>query len=133
MNADGRRWTQIFWYLYSAPITTAYLRRGSYSGLSARDWRIFLCSVLLSNAVWALACFGGVEALRRLCKRAAASSLNFQQCPLNPAVENVRVALLPGRDCTALSEAETYCKRNTPHRCDRALNTGFLIARWKVL
>lgn len=47
-------------------ITTAYLRRGAYGGLSARDWRIFLGSVLLSNAAWALVCFGGVEAVRRL-------------------------------------------------------------------
>lgn len=47
-------------------ITTAYLRHGSYNGLSSRDWRIFLGSVLLSNAAWALVCFGGVQALRRL-------------------------------------------------------------------
>jgi hypothetical protein len=48
-------------------ITTAYLRRGSYNGLSPRDWRIFFGSVAVSNASWSLVCFGGVEALRRLC------------------------------------------------------------------
>jgi len=47
-------------------ITTAYLRRNSYTGLSARDWRIFLGSVVLSNGAWALVCFGGIEALRRM-------------------------------------------------------------------
>lgn len=47
-------------------ITTAYLRHGNYNGLSRRDWRIFLGSVLLSNAAWASVCFGGVQALRRL-------------------------------------------------------------------
>ncbi len=47
-------------------ITTAYLRRGSYNGLAPRDWQIFLGSVVLSNAAWALVCFGGIEAVRRL-------------------------------------------------------------------
>ena len=46
-------------------ITTAYLRRGSYNGMSTRDWKIFLGSVVVSNAAWALVCFGGVEAVRR--------------------------------------------------------------------
>lgn len=46
-------------------VTTAYLRRGQFNGLSARDWRIFLASVVVSNAAWALVCFGGIEALRR--------------------------------------------------------------------
>lgn len=45
-------------------ITTAYLRRTAYAGLSPRDWRIFLGSVLLSNAAWALVCFGGIAAAR---------------------------------------------------------------------
>jgi hypothetical protein len=47
-------------------ITTAYLRRGAYGGLTPRDWRVFLGSVLLSNATWTLACFGGIEGFRRL-------------------------------------------------------------------
>jgi len=47
-------------------VTTAYLRRGQFNGLSARDWQIFLASVIVSNAAWALVCFGGAEAVRRL-------------------------------------------------------------------
>lgn len=46
-------------------VTTAYLRRGQFNGLSPRDWRIFLASVVVSNAAWALVCFGGIEAVRR--------------------------------------------------------------------
>ena len=47
-------------------VTTAYLRHGRFNGLGARDWRIFLASVVVSNAAWALVCFGGVEAVKRL-------------------------------------------------------------------
>lgn len=47
-------------------ITTAFLRHGSYNGLSRRDWRIFCGSVILSNASWAVVCWGGVEALKKL-------------------------------------------------------------------
>jgi hypothetical protein len=47
-------------------ITTAYLRHGAYNGLARRDWKIFLGSVVLSNAAWAFICFGGVEVFRRL-------------------------------------------------------------------
>lgn len=47
-------------------ITTAYLRQGSYNGMSARDWRIFWGSVILSNASWAVVCWGGVEAVKKL-------------------------------------------------------------------
>ena len=46
-------------------VTTAYLRHGQFNGLSPRDWRIFLASVVVSNAAWALVCFGGIEAVRR--------------------------------------------------------------------
>jgi hypothetical protein len=35
-------------------ITTAYFRGGRFDGLRARDWRIFLSSVLLSNFYWTL-------------------------------------------------------------------------------
>lgn len=47
-------------------ITTAYLRHGAYNGLARRDWRIFLGSVVLSNAAWTFVCFGGIEVVRRL-------------------------------------------------------------------
>jgi len=35
-------------------ITTAYFRRGRFDGLTVRDWRIFISSVLLSNLYWTL-------------------------------------------------------------------------------
>lgn len=41
-------------------ITTLYLRKGSYAGLSARDWRIFLFSLVLGNAYWIAATFMGL-------------------------------------------------------------------------
>lgn len=41
-------------------ITTAYLRKGSFSGMTKRDWKIFLSSLLISNAYWTLACFMGI-------------------------------------------------------------------------
>lgn len=44
-------------------ITTAYLRRGAFNGMSAQDWRIFLLSWFIGNAWWALLCFVGVETL----------------------------------------------------------------------
>ena len=47
-------------------ITTAYLRRGCYNGLSRRDWRIFFGSVLLSNGAWAMACWSGVSIIKNL-------------------------------------------------------------------
>lgn len=47
-------------------VTTAYLRRGQFNGMSTRDWRIFLGSVLVSNAAWSLVCFGGIEAVRQV-------------------------------------------------------------------
>lgn len=46
---------------YDPFITTAYLRRGSYNGLSRRDWYIFLASWALSNGFWILVSFGGVS------------------------------------------------------------------------
>lgn len=44
-------------------ITTAYMRHGShrYNGLSNRDWKIFLGSVLIGNAYWTLAVFAGIS------------------------------------------------------------------------
>ena len=41
-------------------ITTLYLRKGAYDGLSARDWRIFLFSLILGNAYWIAATFMGL-------------------------------------------------------------------------
>jgi len=47
-------------------IVTAYLRKGYYGGMSARDWRIFLLSWLVGNAYWSLLCFAGVETISQL-------------------------------------------------------------------
>ena len=47
-------------------ITTAYLRRGRYNGLSSRDWRIFFGSVIVSNTAWALVCWSGVSVYKKL-------------------------------------------------------------------
>jgi len=43
-------------------IVTAYMRQGShkYNGLSKRDWKIFIGSLLLGNAYWTLACYLGI-------------------------------------------------------------------------
>lgn len=41
-------------------ITTAYLRKGQFSGMSKRDWKIFIGSLLFSNAYWTLACYTGI-------------------------------------------------------------------------
>lgn len=52
-------------------ITVTYLRHGAhqYNGLSKRDWKIFITSLIISNVYWTLAAFMGitlVEALWRL-------------------------------------------------------------------
>lgn len=55
--------------VYSEPIkVTLYMRHGSnkFNGFSRRDWTIFLTSVAISNASWALAVAGGIEIFRRL-------------------------------------------------------------------
>lgn len=43
-------------------IITTYMRRGShqYDGLSKRDWKIFISSLLIGNVYWTLACFMGI-------------------------------------------------------------------------
>jgi hypothetical protein len=41
-------------------ITTAYLRKVQFSGMSKRDWKIFIGSLLFSNAYWTLACYTGI-------------------------------------------------------------------------
>ena len=44
-------------------ITMIYMRHGShqYNGMSARDWRIFLGSVAISNIYWTLAAYMGIS------------------------------------------------------------------------
>lgn len=45
---------------YDPFITTVYLRRGKFNGMSRRDWKIFSGSLILGNAYWTLACFMGI-------------------------------------------------------------------------
>jgi hypothetical protein len=47
-------------------IVTAYLRRGSFNGMSRRDWRIFWASWFIGNVWWSLLCFAGVETATEL-------------------------------------------------------------------
>lgn len=47
-------------------IVTAYLRRGSFGGMTRRDWSIFLLSGLIANAWWSVACFTGISAIEWL-------------------------------------------------------------------
>lgn len=49
-------------------ITTAYFRHGSFNGMTKRDWKIFWISWVIGNLYWSFVCFGGVSALRWLCK-----------------------------------------------------------------
>lgn len=51
---------------YDPFITTAYLRREAYSGMTRRDRVIFLGSWLVSNGLWIAVCYGGVSLLRFL-------------------------------------------------------------------
>ncbi len=44
-------------------VTTAYLRRGQFNGMSRRDWVIFVSSWALSNGFWIAACYLGISAL----------------------------------------------------------------------
>jgi hypothetical protein len=46
---------------YDPFITTAYLRHGSYNGMTLRDWYIFLGSGIVSNLAWMLVCYGGLS------------------------------------------------------------------------
>jgi hypothetical protein len=43
-------------------ITVAYMRQGAhqYNGMSGRDWRIFLLSVVIGNGSWTLTLFTGL-------------------------------------------------------------------------
>jgi hypothetical protein len=44
-------------------ITMIYLRHGShqFNGMSARDWRIFLTSLVIANIYWTLAAYMGIS------------------------------------------------------------------------
>jgi hypothetical protein len=48
---------------FDAFITTVYLRRGAFAGMTRRDWKIFGASWLIGNVYWTFVCFGGVSAL----------------------------------------------------------------------
>jgi hypothetical protein len=53
--------------IWSDPfITTACLRRGAFNGMTRRDWRIFFASFIIANGWWALACYGGIEAVSKV-------------------------------------------------------------------
>ena len=45
-------------------VTVAYLRQGAhqYNGMSARDWRIFMLSLAISNGLWSVTLFTGMSA-----------------------------------------------------------------------
>ena len=59
--------------VYSDPfITTIYLRKGQFSGLSREDWFVFNSSVVLGNAYWTVSCYLGVTALEWLWRQVAA-------------------------------------------------------------
>lgn len=49
-------------------ITTAYMRHGShrYNGLSNRDWKIFIGSLLIGNTYWTIAVFAGISIIEWL-------------------------------------------------------------------
>ena len=47
-------------------IVTAYLRRGSFGGMTRRDWKIFLLSWFIGNAWWSVVCFTGISAVEWL-------------------------------------------------------------------
>jgi hypothetical protein len=46
-------------------VTMVYLRHGchQYNGMSARDWRIFLSSHVVSNVYWTLAAYMGISVM----------------------------------------------------------------------
>lgn len=56
---------------YDPFITTAYLRKGKFNGMSRRDWRIFMGSLILGNAYWTLACFMGITLVEWVWKAVA--------------------------------------------------------------
>lgn len=44
-------------------VVTAYFRRGSFGGMTRRDWNIFLLSWFIGNAWWSVVCFTGISAV----------------------------------------------------------------------
>ncbi len=51
--------------IYADPfITTVWLRYERFGQMTARDWRIFWCSVLLSNVFWTLSCWLGINVIQ---------------------------------------------------------------------
>jgi hypothetical protein len=51
---------------FGAFITTAYLRRGAYNGMTGRDWRVFIASWLIGNLLWIFILYGGISCVRLL-------------------------------------------------------------------
>ncbi len=53
--------------IYTDPfITTAYMRKGAFNGMTRRDWSVFLASWLIGNGEWILVLSGGIALLRFL-------------------------------------------------------------------
>lgn len=53
-------------FRYDPVITTVYLRRGSGNHLmTARDWKIFWASIVVSNAWWGMMVFGAIEIFKK--------------------------------------------------------------------
>jgi hypothetical protein len=54
----------IFLSIYFNPfVAVAFNRKGNfaYNGLSARDWRLFILSVIISNGFWSTTVFAGIS------------------------------------------------------------------------
>lgn len=64
---------------YDPFIATVYMRRGSGNhAMSARDWKIFWVSVVVSNAWWGALVFGAIEVFKKwLAPYVPASPLNL--------------------------------------------------------
>lgn len=61
---NSRAFLFIFLSIYFDPfVAVAFERKGNfeYNGLSARDWRLFLLSLLISNGFWASTVFLGLS------------------------------------------------------------------------
>lgn len=52
-------------------VTTVYLRNGikKFSGFKKEEWKIFIGSVIVSNAYWTMLSFSGVEVFLRILER----------------------------------------------------------------
>lgn len=51
-------------------IVVAYMRRGAnqFSGMTKRDWKIFLVSIVISSTVETMVLYGGLEGIKHLLK-----------------------------------------------------------------